>query len=641
MNIDPKLGVLEEWEKLGFRSGLEIHHQLNTVYKLFCRCPVRLNSDIWHAELLRHMRPTMSELGEYDGTALMEFKTRKEIIYRMNRETVCTYEMDDNPPFPINEEAVDKALTIALAFNCKIVGELHVIRKQYLDGSIPTGFQRTTIVGVDGVLPLPNNRSVKIVQIGLEEDACREVSDVGHRITFFTDRLSIPLIEVVTAPTLATPLEVAEATRRIGRLLRATGFVRRGIGAVRQDVNLSITDGTRVEIKGVPRIPRIPFLLAYEAYRQKSLLDIRAELWRRGFQPGDRPGEIFFWNGRHDQVHSNDLKAALLSGDTIRVIKLPNVNGLLTHPLAAYHRFADEFAGRIRVVACLDQNPNMFHTEGELGGLDDYDRRLFQEFTGCSADDVALIVWGADRDTQTAAEEVLDRLALAIKGIPNETRQALRDNTTDFERVLPGPDRMYPDTDSPPYEIVESKIEAARKYVPEPPWEKAKRYRALGLPEDIIERLAIDALSSLFDRLVEDKAISPMRAGEVLIRLRTALSRLNHNTDNLFENQWESLLRALGKGEIQREILLHLLQVWSRNPEMTLTQICEKRGWIPATPEKIEKSVRDAWLETLKITMYHPDKRPVLAMSQAMARLAGCAPGKLVWQCVQKMAIVR
>ncbi|HEB84314.1 MAG TPA: Glu-tRNA(Gln) amidotransferase GatDE subunit E, partial [Bacteroidetes bacterium] len=167
------------WKQLGFRSGIEIHQQLDTRKKLFCHCPAGEYSTEWHAEVMRHMRPTMSELGEYDGTALMEFKTKKRIIYLLNRRTVCTYEMDDNPPFPINQEAVDKALTIALALGCKIVGELHVIRKQYLDGSITAGFQRTTIVGVDGELELSSGKRVPIIQLGLEEDACREVSDVG------------------------------------------------------------------------------------------------------------------------------------------------------------------------------------------------------------------------------------------------------------------------------------------------------------------------------------------------------------------------------------------------------------------------------------------------------------------------------
>jgi len=139
-----------EW---GLKCGLEIHQQLNTVRKLFCRCPVLPYSDHYDAEILRHMRPTLSELGEYDGTALMEFKTRKNIIYQLDNRSVCTYEMDDTPPFELNREALDIALEITLLLNCNVVSELHVARKQYLDGSIPTGFQRTTIVGVEGQSP--------------------------------------------------------------------------------------------------------------------------------------------------------------------------------------------------------------------------------------------------------------------------------------------------------------------------------------------------------------------------------------------------------------------------------------------------------------------------------------------------------
>jgi glutamyl-tRNA(Gln) amidotransferase subunit E len=263
-----------DYAAVGFKSGLEIHQQLLTEKKLFCRCPAGLYSDSFNAEILRHMRPTLSELGEYDGTALMEFKTRKEIIYQINRNTVCTYEMDDTPPFELNDQALDIALEVGLLYGCTMVDEIHIARKQYLDGSIPTGFQRTTIVGVQGSIPYKDRR-ITIVQLGLEEDACREVSDVGHQRVYLTDRLGMPLIETVTAPDMRTPQEVAEVGEILRKLVRSTGKVRTGPGAARQDVNVSVTGGTRVEIKGVPRIPNIPLLTYNEAMRQFNLLRLR------------------------------------------------------------------------------------------------------------------------------------------------------------------------------------------------------------------------------------------------------------------------------------------------------------------------------------------------------------------------------
>ncbi|MDD5088754.1 MAG: Glu-tRNA(Gln) amidotransferase GatDE subunit E, partial [bacterium] len=270
-----------DYAALGFRCGLEVHHQILTERKLFCHCPAGMYSEAVDAEVLRHMRPTLSELGEYDPCALMEFKTKKEIVYLLNKDTVCTYEMDDTPPFPIDQKAVDIALEIAMLFGCQIVGEAHIARKQYLDGSIPTGFQRTTLMGVTGSVPFGTGR-LGIIQLGLEEDSCREVSDLGHEIQFRTDRLGMPLIEVVTESTLHHPYEVAAAGKLISQILRSTGKVRRGIGSVRQDVNVSVRGGTRVEIKGVPRIPLFPRLVSVEAFRQQRLLELRDALKTRG-----------------------------------------------------------------------------------------------------------------------------------------------------------------------------------------------------------------------------------------------------------------------------------------------------------------------------------------------------------------------
>ena len=270
-----------DYKALGLKVGLETHQQILTEKKLFCRCPAALTDQPHDLELLRHMRPTLSELGEYDGTALMEFKTKKEVIYRLFYDRTCTYEMDDTPPFPVNQQALDIVLELCMLFNCALVDEMHIIRNQYLDGSIPTGFQRTALLGLTGWIPV-NGRKIRVIQISMEEDACREVQDNGHQIIFKTDRLGFPLVEIVTAPEAHTPKEAMEMARVVGRSLRVSGKVRRGIGSVRQDVNVSITGGTRVEIKGVPKIGCIEKLVHNEALRQHALLKIQGYLSERG-----------------------------------------------------------------------------------------------------------------------------------------------------------------------------------------------------------------------------------------------------------------------------------------------------------------------------------------------------------------------
>jgi len=231
----------DDYRVLGFLSGLEVHQQLLTRSKLFCRCPGGRYTKSYDAEVLRHMRPTLSELGEYDGTALMEFKTKKEIVYRLSRANVCTYEIDDTPPFEMDPEAIEIAVELCALQDLNLVSEIHVMRKQYLDGSIPTGFQRTAMIGLSGAIPfrvpeLGIDRELRIRQLSLEEDSCREISDLGHRITFQTDRLGMPLTETVTEPELLTPWELQAGARLLAAVAQATRRVHRGPGAARQDV---------------------------------------------------------------------------------------------------------------------------------------------------------------------------------------------------------------------------------------------------------------------------------------------------------------------------------------------------------------------------------------------------------------------
>ncbi len=539
--------------KLGFKCGVEIHQQLQTDKKLFCRCPAGLYSKEYHAEVLRHMRPTLSEMGVYDGCALMEFKTKKEILYLLNKNSVCTYDMDDTPPFPMNEQALDIAIEIALIIGCSIVDEIHVARKQYLDGSIPTGFQRTAIIGINGSIPF-EGKEIKVLQLSIEEDSCREVSDEGHLIKFRTDRLGTPLIEVVTDACFKSPDSAARGVRHIGRILRATKKVRRGIGAVRQDVNVSVLGGSRVEIKGVPRYQMIPALTHNEALRQHNLLMIRDEIKTRNISKENLQTLELDVTDQFKNSYSPVIKSAIEKGHRIRAIKLGGLGGLLNHETQPHKMFSSELSGRVRVIACLDEVPNLYHTDN----YPEYPRshgdiRTIRLALGLGKQDVGVIVWGPKADTETATSEIRNRILDAIDGVPNETRQHHSDGITDFERILPGADRMYPDTDHPPIRVRTERVEAIRKQLPRPTYEIEEELKSSGVSHDAIKDIALSNLHNLMIELAKEghdmkiasrvaggalrslkrkgavrDGVSPEKIKEVIVALETAKTKAKH-----------------------------------------------------------------------------------------------------------------
>jgi len=563
INSEFKFKPFEEMEpgdyaQIGFKSGLEIHQQLLTAKKLFCRCPAGKYSTRFDAEILRHMRPTLSELGEYDGTALMEFKTRKEIIYQINRETVCTYEMDDTPPFELNEEALDIALGIGMLYDCTMIDELHIARKQYLDGSIPTGFQRTTIVGVDGKIPY-KDREVRIIQLGLEEDACREVSDVGHRRTYLTDRLGMPLIETVTAPDMKTPQEVAEVGQILRRLVRSTKNVRMGIGAARQDVNVSVTGGTRVEIKGVPRIPEIPLLTYNEARRQWSLLLLREELAQKGITAATFRATFEEITRILRRTLYQPLQTAISGGIIAYGVKLNGFRGLLRWQTQANTYFSQEISDRVRVVACLTALPNIIHSDSPSETLTSAEWQAAKKALNAKAEDTMVIVWGPPDDAKLGAQEIILRAREATVGIPSETRQALDDGTNGFERILPGPDRMYPDTDLPPKRVTGERMDKIRRTLPPNILARERWYREIGVPGDVVEFLSVSPFAGLFEKYVIEQALNPVLAAIVLIQYPKRLKKKGLPVHLLNEKIMEDILNAFREGRLFKEGILKLM----------------------------------------------------------------------------------
>jgi glutamyl-tRNA(Gln) amidotransferase subunit E len=620
----------EDYAEIGFKSGLEVHQQLLTDKKLFCRCPAGKYQNSYNAEILRHMRPTLSELGEYDGTALMEFKTKKDIIYRINYDTVCTYEMDDTPPFQINDEALDIALEVGMLFNGNIVDELHIARKQYLDGSIPTGFQRTAITCVGGKIPY-RDREIKLIQMSIEEDSCREASDIGHKRVYQTDRLGMPLIETVTYPEMKTPQEVAEVNQILRRLVRSTGKVRTGIGAGREDVNVSVTGGTRIEIKGVPNIKRIPLLTYNEAMRQWNLLRMRDELNRRGITGETFEGSYFDITKLLRKTNYMPISSAISSGMKVNCVVLHGFAGFLRWETQTDTFFSREISDRVRVIACLTTLPNIIHSDNHSETIASSEGRAIRKAVGAKPEDALVIVWGPEMDAETGAKEIIIRAKEATIGIPSETRQALRDGTNGFERILPGPERMYPDTDLPPKAITEERKSRIRSQMPEQIWKREKRFKTLGVPLDLIDDLAVSKFAILFDIAVNTLNINPKLASTILIQYPKRLKKKKLRVKYLNNEVFMTIFNALSSGRIKKDSVIYLLEQYFKIGKLTEIDLLS-----PISNDEIEKRINMAKIQMNHIKLLNPEKKYEVMMGLIMNDLRGKVDGEVISKLVKE-----
>ncbi|MDD4142056.1 MAG: Glu-tRNA(Gln) amidotransferase subunit GatE [Bacteroidales bacterium] len=595
--VSRKEATQDTYDKLGFMSGLEVHQQLKTAKKLFCHCPAGVfnKNDVFDAEVIRHMRPTLSELGEYDRTALMEFKTKKTIVYRLKNATTCTYEVDDTPPFPIDREALNIAIEISLLSKLNIVGEVHITRKQYLDGSIPTGFQRTAIIGVEGVIPL-RHKNIRLIQLSIEEDSCREISDIGHVRTYKTDRLGMPLIETVTYPEMMNPDEVKEACQYIRFLNRSTGKVRTGMGAGREDVNVSCKGGTRLERKGVAHTRLIPELTHNECFRQWALLQIRENL-NNHINAGE-------WKIEHKTLNffdygftyapiaeAKDKSDAGGSKYKIVAVNLPGFKGILSHFTQPGQCFANEIADRLKVIACIEK-PNMLTSE-DLAACESPEvfEKLIKVFNANPDSDAQIIFWAPKDDVSTAIDVIEERCKMAFEGVPPETRKYLLDGTTIFERVLPGADRMYPDTDSAPIPLDDEDLKRIGKDLPEEVFNRTAQMLKWNIPEDTYTYIHKNNLYPLLATIITDLKYDSKYMG-CFFGHRLKYTEGHYTCPQTFDpNRIYDMFAYLNKQKLDKGIADKMLPFLFEHPQMDFESILTSLRFKKATKAEIESSV--------------------------------------------------
>ena len=574
---------IHDYESLGFKAGIEIHAQLSAEKKLFCQCPATLTNENPQAIVQRKFRPVLGEMGVYDPALLVEFKKNHTIFYEVF-DSVCTYELDETPPFPINDEALYDCVKLAKMMNCNIVEETHVCRKNYLDGSVPCGFQRTALIGYSGYISLrkdpsmSDEKKVPITWVYIEEDAARKDNDrtKDKNIFFKLDRFGIPLIEIVTHHNLYSPAEVVSAARTLGMFVKSSAIVRRGLGALRQDVSVSITEGNRVELKGIQLLQLIPIAIDIEIRRQQELIAIKKELQERGIRPKDIPLRILDITDPFQKSSSQIIQSALKRKERVFMLPIAGFQGLLGRELQPNNRFGTELSDRVRSFTNLK---GIIHSDEDLKKYNFSKKEVLEISQKCQKKTSAfIIIVGNKEEAQRALSFVHERLLVAFNGVPQETRHVDAEGISTFTRDLHGRSRLYPDTDLPPIKIDSRRVKMLEKNLPEPFWDRIQRMsKQHSISRSLAEDLMYENKADIFEELIEKEA--PLKVViTTLTQTLTAISREGVNIDNITDIHLLEVFEALKSNKFAKEAIPDILIQIGKEPAKSLSEIVSEYG---------------------------------------------------------------
>jgi len=615
-----------EYENVGLKAGLEIHQQLNTASKLFCNSPTELQ-DTKDAsyEFYRYLRPSKSEMGEIDRAAIEEGIGTRRFTYKAY-ESTCLVENDDEPPLEMNLEALKIALQIALLLQMQPFEQIHTMRKLVVDGSNTSGFQRTALLAADGYASLGSG-SVRIDTLSIEEEAAQIVD----KDVYSLDRLGIPLVEIGTAPDVTTPKMARELALAIGTILRACK-VKRGIGTIRQDINISIAGGARVEIKGVQALDLIEDIVRLEVTRQLNLLKIRDELRARGACVG-KPVEV---SCVFSHSASNVLKEKHVWG-----VLLPGFAGLVGKDLQPGRRLGSEFADHARKRGVA----GIFHTD-ELPryGITSHETRALLRFLNAEASDAFVIL--ANKNVTKcvdAIDAVADRAKVAIERVPEETRRALKNGCSEYMRPLPGAARMYPETDVSPIALPTALIHRIKAHLPERLDDRIHRYRQNFLLNDELARqIAWSEDSQLFEHIMRfwgglDSSLNRDEikdAATFVVRtLEGTIAELKRNNVPVHRLTRESMLdvfRLVSSKTISKEGVTEILRCLAECPTKTANEVAAALGFVMLSEPELQSIVDEVVHSRLEFVKTKGVGAVGPLMGVVMKEVRGKADGKLV-----------
>ncbi|PNX46682.1 MAG: glutamyl-tRNA(Gln) amidotransferase subunit E [Thermoplasmata archaeon M11B2D] len=612
-----------DYNAIGFKAGLEIHQQLET-HKLFCQCHSKLTDEKAYS-FERVLRPTQSELGDVDQAALEEASRKRRFRYITAEASTCLVEADEEPPHTANNEAIDICLTIALLLNAIPVDEIQFMRKIVIDGSNTTGFQRTALVAMGGLL-----QNVRIVTLSLEEDAARKLSEEEKVVHYGLDRLGIPLIEITTEADITSPEHAQQIAEQLGMLLQATKKVKRGLGTIRQDLNVSIARGARVEIKGIQSLSAISKVAEQEALRQKEISEISETLRTRASKNDLMDIICIDVSAVFINTSSNFIQNMRKKNACVKGIRLPGYQGLLKQ---RYTRLGKDFSIYARLASGIG---GIIHSDEMPGyGLSEQEIAEVHQLLHIGNQDAFVLALGDESMVKKALDAVLRRAMMYFDGVPEEVRRSLADNTTEYMRPLPGAARMYPETDVPPVRITLERLHTIQ--LPEKPLEKRQR---LSLQYNLNKEQLTQLLSSGYEDDFERYATQFPGLENVILRtylnILPEFEKQGIQTETIPEDLLTIVFSALKQGEYAKEALPAILRYLLMHPTASFNDALKECGLYPLDEEAISQMIHAIVVHRRNFVKEKGIDSIGPLMGLVMKQLRGKADGKQISTILEK-----
>jgi glutamyl-tRNA(Gln) amidotransferase subunit E len=612
---------------VGVKVGLEIHQQLATNKKLFCNCNP-IDTEEYSIKFQRKLRAAKSELGEYDPAALFEKSKSKSIVYYANPNSSCLVEQDEEPPHELDEDAKKISLIIASALKSEIFSEIYPMRKTVVDGSNTTGFQRTMLISQGGNFEVEGTK-IGIQSICLEEDAAKNLGDKGIIRKFGLERLGIPLVEIATEPFEVEPQHIKKIALALGRILRSTKKVKRGLGSIRQDVNVSIKEGgVVIEVKGVQQLDQIEKVVEYEAKRQQGLLEISKELQKRNWihdKEKDKKDitELFA------KCKSKIIQSAIKKQQKILAISFNNLGGMFGYAPYEGIRLGKEIAELVRFFGI----GGVFHSD-ELPnyGVEKTDIENLKDFLKINEKDAYLILATTEEKIHIVIDQIISRIEfIKNNGIPIDTRLATINGETKFLRPRPGAARMYPETDIPPVIISNDELETAKKNIPKS-WDESllelqKKYE---LNPQLAEQIFDSRYIGLFEKIVEKIKINPTFVVSILCSSITNLERSGLDSKLLKNEDIEKSFQLLDSGDIAKESIEIIFESIMAGKSQSILDAMKNSSIEAVNESDVDEIVKKIVDNNQEIIKNQKERAVGPLMGIAMKELRGKASGELV-----------